>query len=78
MGMPFPLGLRLLKQVRHADVPWAWGVNSCLSVVGAAIATIIAVEAGYSHLIFLAALAYLVATLAHLRIFEALKKNIQH
>jgi MFS family permease len=59
MGMPFPLGLRLLNQVNAAEVPWAWGINGCFSVVGAAVATLIAVEAGYSLLLMLAACAYL-------------------
>jgi hypothetical protein len=61
MGMPFPLGLRLLNRVHSAEVPWAWGINGCLSVVGAAMATLIAVEVGYSLLLILAAGAYLVA-----------------
>ncbi|MCK4535696.1 MAG: hypothetical protein KAT93_01710 [Desulfuromonadales bacterium] len=68
MGMPFPLGLKLLNQVRRAEVPWAWGVNGCLSVVGAAVATIIAVEVGYSLLLLLAAGAYLLPTVIRLRI----------
>ncbi len=59
MGIPFPLGLRLLNRTRPAEVPWAWGINGCLSVVGAAIATLIAVEVGYSNLLVLAAGAYL-------------------
>ncbi len=59
MGIPFPLGLRLLNRTHPAEVPWAWGINGCLSVVGAAIATLIAVEVGYSTLLVLAAGAYL-------------------
>ena len=59
MGMPFPLGLRLLNQLNSAEVPWAWGINGCLSVVGAGMATLIAVELGYSLLLVLAACAYL-------------------
>ena len=62
LGMPFPLGLRCLDRLNSAAVPWAWGINGCLSVVGAAIATMLAVELGYSLLLVLAAGAYLVAT----------------
>ena len=68
MGMPFPLGLRLLNQVHQAEVPWAWGINSCLSVVGAAFATILAVEFGYSLLLLLAAAAYLLPTTIRFRV----------
>lgn len=65
MGMPFPLGLRYLNNTSPAEVPWAWGVNGCLSVVGAAFATLIAVETGYSMLLLFAAGAYLFSSLCN-------------
>jgi hypothetical protein len=68
MGMPFPLGLKLLSHVRRDQVPWAWGINGCLSVVGAAFATIIAVEIGYTCLLLLAACAYLLLTIVRFRV----------
>ena len=61
MGMPFPIGLRLLNRLRPLQVPWALGINGCFSVVGAAIATLLAVEVGYSLLLVLSACAYLVS-----------------
>ncbi|MCM8570251.1 class I SAM-dependent methyltransferase [Gramella jeungdoensis] len=64
MGMPFPLGLRYLSEKNEQEVPWAWGINGCLSVVSTSLATIIAVEAGFSVLILLGALAYLVTMLS--------------
>jgi hypothetical protein len=67
MGMPFPLGLRLLNRLHSAEVPWAWGINGCFSVVGAAMATLIAVEVGYSLLLVLAAGAYLVSMVVRFR-----------
>jgi hypothetical protein len=67
MGFPFPLGLRLLGRQREADVPWAWGINGCLSVLSTAVATIIAVEAGFIAVQLTAAAAYAIAALARLR-----------
>ena len=67
MGMPFPLGIRQLHRCSRDQVPWAWGVNGCLSVVAAAFATLIAVETGYRLLLLLAAGAYLLASLFGLR-----------
>ena len=67
MGMPFPLGIRLLNSTSQNEIPWAWGINGCLSVVGAAFATIIAVETGYSTLLMLAAGAYLLSSIFGLR-----------
>jgi hypothetical protein len=64
MGLPFPLGLQLLARRSKADVPWAWGINGCLSVLSTAVATIIAVEAGFTAVFLLAATAYVTAALA--------------
>lgn len=60
MGMPFPLGLRYLSERNQQKVPWAWGINGCLSVVSTSMATIIAVELGFSVLILSGAIAYLI------------------
>ncbi|HEY6006883.1 MAG TPA: hypothetical protein VIU40_01065, partial [Geobacteraceae bacterium] len=67
MGFPFPTGLRLLGRVGAEEVPWAWGINGCLSVVSASLATIIAVEAGFGVVQALAAAAYAMAALVRLR-----------
>ena len=47
MGMPFPLGIRLLAGTGEQEIPWAWGINGCLSVVGTLLAAVIAVELGF-------------------------------
>jgi hypothetical protein len=64
MGFPFPLGLQLLARQSEVDAPWAWGINGCLSVLSTALATIIAVEAGFTMVFLLAAAAYVTAALA--------------
>lgn len=58
MGMPFPLGIRLLTGTAESEIPWAWGINGCLSVVGTLLATVIAVEMGFAWVMIVAALAY--------------------
>ena len=58
MGMPFPVGIRLLAATDRQEIPWAWGINGCLSVVSAVLATVIAVELGFVWVMILAALAY--------------------
>ncbi len=64
MGIPFPLGLRLLSGIEEKNISWAWGINSCMSVISAALATLLAVEAGFTAVILLAALAYTICLLA--------------
>ncbi len=58
MGIPFPAGIYALAEKSESDIPWAWGINGCFSVVSAALATIVAVEAGFTAVMICAALAY--------------------
>lgn len=58
MGIPFPAGLSYVAQTEAAAVPWAWGVNGCLSVISTGLASIIAVELGFTWVMVMAAAAY--------------------
>lgn len=64
LGLPFPLGLGRLHQQQPEAVPWAWGINGCLSVVGGSLATTIAILAGFNAVLLGAALSYALAALA--------------
>jgi hypothetical protein len=64
MGIPFPLGLRALADVGEKNIPWAWGINGCVSVISAALAALLAVEYGFSIVILLAAVFYSVSMLS--------------
>jgi hypothetical protein len=64
MGMPFPLGLRALASAGEENVPWAWAINSSVSVISAALAALLAVEAGFSTVIFFAAISYAVSMIS--------------
>lgn len=58
MGMPFPLGLSRLWSGARTLVPWAWGINGCASVLGAILASLIAMTAGFSSVVLVASLLY--------------------
>lgn len=58
MGIPFPVGISRVSSVNTALIPWAWGINGCVSVISTVLATIIAVELGFLWVMLLAALAY--------------------
>lgn len=47
MGMPFPVGLRRAVDCGEGLLPWAWGINGCASVIGATLATVLAVHLGF-------------------------------
>ena len=47
-----------------AMLPWAWGLNGAFSVVATPLANLIAREAGFSRVLFCAAILYVVALMA--------------
>jgi len=58
MGMPFPMGIKKLSVANEINLPWAWGINGCMSVISAALATLLTVEMGFTVVMLLAAVAY--------------------
>jgi len=69
MGMPFPLGLRMVssKIESAGETAWAWGINGVFSVTGAVLATVIALELGFIWVMVFAAAAYMMALIANVR-----------
>ena len=58
LGISLPGGMRLVA-VRWPDiVPWGWGMNGALSVVGATLAVFVAMNWGFTVTLSLAALVY--------------------
>lgn len=63
MGIPFPLGMRLLGERDPSLIPWAWVVNGAFSVMAPVMALMLAMAAGFGVVAYLAAGAYLLASL---------------
>lgn len=61
MGMPMPLGIRLLAGSVPEIIPWAWGVNGATSVMGSVAALVIAILTGFSQALLVGAGVYLLA-----------------
>jgi hypothetical protein len=61
MGMAFPLGVRRLEFAAPAQIPWAWAINGCISVITPAGAMLLAMTAGFTSLFVAAASAYALA-----------------
>jgi hypothetical protein len=71
LGFPFPLGIRTLAQKDRSDnITWAWGINGSFSVVSTVLATIIAVEYGFTIVMFIAAGCYFAAIFSNLLLRE--------
>ncbi|MDH5714420.1 MAG: hypothetical protein OEZ30_02535 [Candidatus Aminicenantes bacterium] len=60
MGMCLPGGLRLLKQIAQSYIPWAWCVNGCASVMSSVGAIIIASAVGFSWVIGIGGMVYMI------------------
>lgn len=62
MGFPMATGMGVLTRLNKEHMfLWAWGVNGCFSVIGAALVPIIATSFGLVAVIAIAGAAYLIA-----------------
>lgn len=64
MGVPFPTGIMRLARTAQETIPWAWAINGFASVVGAVLATLLAIHLGFAMVILLAVLIYGLAVAA--------------
>lgn len=67
MGLPLPLGIRVLDRDAPHLIPWAWGLNGAVSVIGSSGALFIGMFFGISTAMLVAAAAYALALLCVLR-----------
>ncbi len=61
MGMPFPLGIRLLPLRRADMLPWFWGLNGVASILGSALVVAVVLQAGFRAAALVPVAAYLLA-----------------
>jgi hypothetical protein len=64
LGVPMPTGMRLLNVRAPQMLPWAWGINGALSVLGATLAIFIAMNWGFRVTLLSASLTYLIGSIA--------------
>jgi len=63
MGMPFPTGIRMVSEHDRNAVPWMWGVNGGMTVLGSILAIILAIWLDFTLVLLSAALGYMLALL---------------
>ena len=62
MGFPMPTAMTMLGRLGKDHMfLWAWGINGCFSVIGAALVPIVATSFGLPAVVLVGAFAYLVA-----------------
>jgi len=59
MGMPMPIGIKLLSKHSPQIIPWAWGVNGATSVMGSVAALVIAILTGFNQALIIGSGLYL-------------------
>jgi spermidine synthase len=65
MGLPFPTAVKQVEKLNPNFIAWAWGVNGVTSVLASIVAIVIAMQAGFTLVVCLAAGTYLLAFLAY-------------
>lgn len=66
MGMPFPLGLRMISNEQNEIIPWAWAINGSFSVIASILAIILAMQFGFKMVMSAGAFCYFIASLTSL------------
>ena len=73
MGFPMPTAMTMLGRLGKDHMfLWAWGINGCFSVIGAALVPIVATSFGLPAVVLVGAFAYLIALPAFFSVIKPL------
>jgi hypothetical protein len=76
LGIPFPLGIRILGSRNTAMIPWAWAANGCFSVLAPILTIMLAMVSGFRTVLWFGAGAYLIAFISlRMLLKEQVKAN---
>jgi hypothetical protein len=67
MGVPFPMGIRQAGARRTGVIPWLWGINGVMSVMGSALSIALAIHLGVRATLLIAAGCYALASIVFRR-----------
>lgn len=68
MGIPFPLGIRWLKERSLENhIPWMWGINGVSSVLGSVMTIVVAISFGFTEALLVSAGCYLIIFLMFIK-----------
>lgn len=66
LGMPFPLGIAALSSKSPSLIPWAWGINGFMTVVGSLLSVILSMKFGFDVTLCIAVAIYMIAAASFL------------
>ena len=64
LGMPFPMGLRVLEDRDPALRAWAWGVNGFAGVLGSMLCVVLSMAIGFTGALYAACAVYAIGALS--------------
>jgi hypothetical protein len=68
MGIPFPLGIRWLKESSLENhIPWMWGINGVSSVLGSVMTIVVAISFGFTEVLLLSGGCYFIVFLIFIK-----------
>jgi len=68
IGIPFPLGIRWLKERSlEKHIPWMWGINGVSSVLGSVMTIVVAISFGFTEALLVGAGCHFITFLIFLR-----------
>jgi len=78
MGFPMPVAMSWLSRLGKDHMfLWAWGINGCFSVVGAALVPVIATSFGLAAVLMVSGCAYLLAILGFFAVLLPLPATVK-
>ncbi|MFC1838919.1 hypothetical protein ACFL1N_05005 [Thermodesulfobacteriota bacterium] len=68
MGIPFPLGIRLLKESGLENhIPWMWGINGVSAVFGSVMTILVSISFGFTEALLLSSCCYFFVLLTFIK-----------
>jgi hypothetical protein len=78
MGFPMPTAMTWLGRLgKHHMFIWAWGINGCFSVIGAALVPLVATSLGLAAVLQIGGAAYLLALPAFYAVLLPFRAKVQ-
>jgi len=75
LGMPFPLGILLIRKRENGAIGWVWGINGLFTVIGGLLSVVLSFALGFQTTLLIALVAYGVAfiLMGYLRGYEIIR-----
>ena len=65
LGVPFPTAVKEVEKLNPNFIAWAWGVNGVTSVLASILAIVVAMQVGFTAVVCIAAVIYLLGMVAY-------------